>query len=243
MCGPPSVVGGRIYVADTSCCSGGRWISAYLIALDEAAAQNCSGAPKTCQPVATKGTSVGGLSLYVGPPAVAHGTLYANDGRLLALTGAQLSDLWTGTGIVISSPTHANGVVYTIGGVLVGGTSQIRLFPVAYDAAGNVGCSGSPKSCAPLWSGAPGPPVDVLATVFSDLVGPTIADGSVYVRTDRLRAYWLRMQARADPERFRTRRARPDMPPIEAQSVIDGPRTVGTPPACLPTSPRCCSTP
>jgi hypothetical protein len=54
--------------------------STQLIALDEDAAQNCSGVPKTRQPVATKGTSLGGLSLYVGPPAIAHGSLYANDG-------------------------------------------------------------------------------------------------------------------------------------------------------------------
>ena len=45
----------------------------------------------------------------------------------------------------------------------------------AFDAAGNTNCSGSPKTCAPLWTAD---------TTFEVTTPPTVAGGVVYVGTD-----------------------------------------------------------
>ncbi len=51
-------------------------------------------------------------------------------------------------GLIDSSPSVANGVVY-VGGWT--GSFDHNLY--AFDAAGNTDCSGTPKLCAPLWKG------------------------------------------------------------------------------------------
>jgi hypothetical protein len=62
--------------------------------------------------------------------------------------------------------------------------------PRAYDARGVAGCSGSPKSCEPLWTGEA-----VKASRFALSVGtwapPVVANGIVYARVGNLRAYRL----------------------------------------------------
>jgi outer membrane protein assembly factor BamB len=57
--------------------------------------------------------------------------------RFVAPTGGQLG----------SSPAIVNGVVYVA-------SADDKLY--AFDAAGSTNCSGSPASCAPLWSGTTG---------------------------------------------------------------------------------------
>ena len=72
-------------------------------------------------------------------------------------------DALTGGDDVISSPAVVNGIVYV-------GSQDGKLY--AYDAAGSTGCSGSPKTCSPLWT------VETGGSVYSS---PAIANGVVYV--------------------------------------------------------------
>ena len=61
--GPPSIVGGRVYIQSFFCCSGGQ-SSGDLQQFDLAGQQGCSGIPKTCQPLGVVGTTPpGGISL------------------------------------------------------------------------------------------------------------------------------------------------------------------------------------
>lgn len=77
--------------------------------------------------------------------------------------------LWTATtGLVDDSPAVAGGVVY-VGSNGLGG----KLY--AFDAAGNTGCSGASKTCAPLWTAATGNAVES---------SPAVANGVVYVGSD-----------------------------------------------------------
>jgi outer membrane protein assembly factor BamB len=113
-------------------------------------------------------------------PAVAQGvvyvgsadhTLYAFDADgVTSCSAASVSNcapLWTAaTGDVVrSSPAVVNGVVYV-------GSNDAKLY--AFDARGITGCSGSPKTCSPLWT-APG---------AGGLSSPAVAQGVVYVGSD-----------------------------------------------------------
>src|SRR4030088_2564594 len=49
----------------------------------------------------------------------------------------------TGDTIFMSSPAVVNGVVYSV-------SEDRKLY--AFDTAGNTNCSGTPKTCAPLWT-------------------------------------------------------------------------------------------
>jgi hypothetical protein len=83
--------------------------------------------------------------------------------------------MWTSTvtgGSIFSSPSVVGGVVYV-------GSNDGNLY--AFDANGNTGCSGNPKTCAALWtSQATGAPV------FSS---PGIANGVVYVGSNNNHIY------------------------------------------------------
>ena len=67
---------------------------------------------------------------------------------------------------MFSSPAVANGVVYV-------GSDDHKLY--AFSAAGTTGCSGNPKSCAPLWTATTGGRVQS---------SPAVANGLVYVGSD-----------------------------------------------------------
>jgi outer membrane protein assembly factor BamB len=71
--------------------------------------------------------------------------------------------LWAGTtgGVVRSTPAVASGIVYV-------DSLDFQLY--AFDAAGQAGCSGTPKACTPLWTAAAG-----------GLSSPAVANGIVYV--------------------------------------------------------------
>jgi outer membrane protein assembly factor BamB len=98
----------------------------------------------------------------VSSPSVAGGRVFvgSNDGKLYSFDAAGTTNcsgnpricqpLWTATtpSSVRSSPAVANGVVYI--STIVSSTTPARLN--AYDAAGNANCSGTPRTCQPLWS-------------------------------------------------------------------------------------------
>jgi outer membrane protein assembly factor BamB len=67
-------------------------------------------------------------------------------------------------GVVAASPAVANGILY------ISPDNNAKL--EAFDAAGNTNCSGSPKTCSPLWTGTVGP--DVKSS-------PAVANGVVYL--------------------------------------------------------------
>ncbi len=102
-------------------------------------------------------------------PAVASGVVYlgSTDGKLYAFSAAAGTPLWTAAGAdgappVSPAPAVANGVVYA------GSNGQLY----AFSAAGTTGCSGTPKTCAPLWTGSSNG-----AFTFSS---PAVANGVVY---------------------------------------------------------------
>jgi outer membrane protein assembly factor BamB len=161
----PAVVNGVAYVGSTN----GK-----LYAFDAKGKVNCSGSPNTCAPLWTATT--GGF--VESSPAVANGIVFvgSDDGRLYAFdakgkvncagTPKTCAPLWTASGA--GSPLVANGKVY-VTSFPDEVFSDTRLF--AYDAKGTINCSGTPKTCAPLWTAAPG---GVLAS-------PAAANGIVYV--------------------------------------------------------------
>src|SRR5205823_2246179 len=147
---------------------------------DAAGTTNCSGSPKTCQPLWTlnigtpsKPAVVGGVE-YIGS---ADHNLYAFDAAgITNCSGSPKTcqPLWTAaTGGEVLWSVVANGVVY-----VASGFDEHKLY--AFDAAGTTNCSGSPKTCAPLWTAATGP-----ATWLT----PAVADGVVYVGADKLYAF------------------------------------------------------
>jgi outer membrane protein assembly factor BamB len=167
----PAVVNGVVYAGDAF---------AQVSAFDAAGNTNCSGTPKVCQPLwATNLNSQQGI---FSSPAVAHGTVYIGDqcnltGHFLqplcnnppyffALNAASGAVRWTAINTshpILSSPGVANGLVFV-------GSDDGNLY--AFDAAGSLGCSGTPTSCSPLWSGPTGGAVQS---------SPAIANGKVYV--------------------------------------------------------------
>jgi putative pyrroloquinoline-quinone-binding quinoprotein/putative pyrroloquinoline-quinone binding quinoprotein len=133
----PSVVNGKVYVGAND---------GNLYAFDAAGNTNCSGTPKVCSPLWQ--ALVGGF--VISSPAVANGVVYAGgsfgvSNSFRAFDAATGAPLWTAQTSSAFEATVANGVVY------VGTQSSVNTGDVlAFDAAGNVGCSGSPKQCQPL---------------------------------------------------------------------------------------------
>jgi outer membrane protein assembly factor BamB len=167
----PAVVNGVVYVTASK-----------LYAFSAAGTTGCSGTTlKTCKPLWT-GTTPG---FAVASPAVANGVVYtASNGKFAAFsatgttgcsgTPKTCKPLWTGTtpaGATVTSPAVANGVVYT-------GSNPGSLY--AFSAAGTTGCSGTPKTCKPLWTGAGSGDIDT---------SPAVANGVVYVGADNSKLY------------------------------------------------------
>src|SRR5689334_16469706 len=157
----PVVAGGFVYLATGS----------GIAVLDAAGAQGCSGTPKVCAPLwraATTGTSgapvaVGSGRVFVpsttyhpGNPGADTSDLQAFDASGSVSCGGSpktCSPLWTARlpgGTTGSSPAVADGVVYI-------GTQTYLIkagWLSAFDAAGVVGCSGTPRTCQPMTSGS-----------------------------------------------------------------------------------------
>jgi outer membrane protein assembly factor BamB len=172
----PAVANGEVYVGS---------YDGKLYAFSAAGTTGCSGTPKSCKPLWTGATG----SEIDSSPAAAYGVVYvgSDDGKLYAFSAAGTTGcsgtpkackpLWTGatnsTLAVSSSPAVANEVVYV-------GSDDEKLY--AFSAAGTTGCSGTPKSCKPLWTGATG------GQIYSS---PAVANGVVYVGSydDKLYAF------------------------------------------------------
>jgi outer membrane protein assembly factor BamB len=165
----PAVTNGVIYIGDSNF---------VLYAFDAAGSTNCSGSPKTCAPLWTSAIgSANGGSLFASP-AVSDGIVYFSANQLFAFDAAGSTNcsgspkvcapLWTAAtasagSLFTTSPGVANGIVYV-------GSNDSKLY--AFDATGSVNCSGTPKTCAPLWTAATG------GQLFSS---PAIANGVTYV--------------------------------------------------------------
>ncbi len=124
-----------------------------LEAFDAAGHTNCSGTPTVCQPLwQASATWTNGV------PTVSNGAVFVtSNGDLEAFDAngytncsgspKMCSPIWTSH---ISSAsavaTVSNGIAYALS--TDGGTNGTI---VALDAAGNTGCSGTPKVCSPLW--------------------------------------------------------------------------------------------
>jgi outer membrane protein assembly factor BamB len=122
----------------------------------------CSG---TCQPLWTGATGAIGSGI-TSSPAVANGKVYIGgaDGKLYAFNAATGAPLWTAANAgSTSSPAVANGVVYA------GSNGQLY----AFSAAGTTGCSGTPKTCTPLWATG-------TSTNGATYASPAVANGMVY---------------------------------------------------------------
>jgi hypothetical protein len=178
--GPPSVAGGKVYVLSTTCCEEGMSASA-LLTFDAAGQDGCTGAdPRVCQPLRTTSV-VDDISFARPPVAAANGVLFPADDVLSAMDASTGAVLWRAN-TTLSSASIAGGVVY------IDAWANGEVAPRAYDAAGVQGCSGSPKVCDPLWSGA-GVASDLVDAAFADWSPPVVAGGTVYARVGDLRAY------------------------------------------------------
>jgi outer membrane protein assembly factor BamB len=162
--GSPAVYNGVVYVGSND---------DKLYAYNAAA---CAAAGGSCSPIWT-GPTTGAIhsSPAVAPPVAGgnpvvyiasdDGKLYAWDAVACATAGGSCVPLWTAhpTGGVLYSPVVANGVVYIADG---------SWYIDAYDAAGGTAhCSGSPKTCTPLWSHSSGEGV---------ASAPAVANGVIY---------------------------------------------------------------
>jgi outer membrane protein assembly factor BamB len=169
----PVAVHGVVYVGSTD---------HKLYAFDAAGLTNCSGTPTMCTPLWSADTG----SNVIGAPAVVDGVVYvpAQDGALQAYDAAGVTGcsgapktcepLWSAAlkPGVLSSPTVASGIVYiaTLGRVLY-----------AFDAAaGSSNCSGTPKTCTPLWSATTTGGIESSPTVGGGIVFIGATDRSLY---------------------------------------------------------------
>jgi outer membrane protein assembly factor BamB len=177
----PAVANGVVYVATRD--SGPHDLDGRLWAFDAAGVTNCSGAPKSCTPLWS-----GQIGTSFSSPTVANEVVYvgSDDGNLYAFDAAgstncsgspkSCTPLWTafagsgGLSGIESSPAVANGVVYVT-------SFDGKLY--AFDAAGTTNCSGSPKSCAPLWT----------ASASFSSSSPAVVNGVVYVGSGDTRLY------------------------------------------------------
>jgi outer membrane protein assembly factor BamB len=159
--GEPVVADGILYVPGYGDGIAPSLGGAYVAAFDAAGSRNCqvyTGFGDICVPMWTT-TGVPESTGNTGSPTVAGGVLYIADGPLFAFDAAGSNNcsgaptvcgpLWTAptTGYTYSAPSVADGIVYV-------GTWDGKL--LAFDAAGgSATCSGTPKTCTPLWTSSP----------------------------------------------------------------------------------------
>jgi outer membrane protein assembly factor BamB len=170
--GSPTVVGDVVYVEH-----------GVLEVYDAAGVVNCAGSPKVCTPMWI--AQSGGFS---GSPAVSSGVVYVAgyERTLSAYDAAGVANcsgspklctpLWTALtsterwSTSTSSPVVVNGLVFMANGI---GDHYVH----AFDAGGVTNCSGTPRSCTPLWSGDIGSE--------SRTSSPAAAGNYLYVGTER----------------------------------------------------------
>jgi plastocyanin len=160
----PAVVGSAVIVS----------ASQGVFAYDAAGNTNCSGTPKTCQPLwqATTDSSPSG-------PVVLNGVVYVSTGEgpsTLSAFDASGTANCSGTPTMCQplwTASNASGFrnIAGSGAFLLVGSYDGTLY--AYDAAGTTNCSGSPKICQPAWTTQPAG-----STLFG---GPVVSGGKVFV--------------------------------------------------------------
>ncbi len=156
--GSPNVSGGVVYV------TGGGVLSA-INALSGATLWSASTNGTLSDPVLANGVVYVGYSVKIGHLPVAEVQAYDAASGVLLWTGA----VQPGNLNYPPAPAVAGGVVY-IG-------SQYDDAPLsAFDAAGNTNCSGTPKTCSPLWTSG----------TFAVSTPPAIANGVVYASSPGL---------------------------------------------------------
>lgn len=145
---------------------------------------DCSGVPVTCKPLWTAAIDGAG-SIAQSSPAVADGIAYVTAGYNLyafnarGCSAATCKPLWTAAISPVNgeSPASGQSSPAVVGGVLyVGGYEGLY----AYSAAGTSGCSGTPKTCSPLWVGQTAQMGLGLANTVS-ASSPAVVDGVAYL--------------------------------------------------------------
>jgi outer membrane protein assembly factor BamB len=173
---PPAVNGSNNVVYTVG---GGK-----LYAFDATGNTNCSGTPKVCQPLWSGpsasdqfGVVMSGSTVYTAASDV-----YAYDatGKTnCSGTPKVCQPLWSGSTGGTSSP---NSPMAVAGGTLyVEGVGDL----VALDATGNTNCSGTPKVCQPLWTGA----IGAAQSSANENSAPAVANGVVYIGSDDHKLY------------------------------------------------------
>ncbi len=167
----PLVVAGVVYVGSAD----GK-----LYAFDQAGVINCTAG--ACAPLWT-GQTGGAID---DSPAEVGSTIYvgSGDGKLdsFSLSGTTgcsgtpkvCVPLWTGTTgapITYSSPLVGSSGVYV-------GATDGKVY--AFDPAGVAGCSGTPVSCAPLWTAVTGGPIQGSPALNNNVLYIGSSDGKLY---------------------------------------------------------------
>jgi hypothetical protein len=182
-----TVADGKVFITDTE----------GVQAFDAAGTTNCSGTPKVCDALwTTSPSSSTGFLPGPGSPVVVNGVLYvpgSGDGGIPSQGGAYVAafdpagsascsgtpvvcvPMWTTSGVPVSTagggtPAIANGVIYIADGSTL----------YAFDATESAACSGTPKTCAPLWTAT-------LSAGGATTVA--VAGGIVYVGTEDSELY------------------------------------------------------
>ncbi len=171
---PPAVSNGVAYTV-----GGGQ-----LYAFDANGSTNCSGTPTVCQPLWTGPMASGQFGVVVSGSTVytAGGSVYAYDANgatSCSGTPKVCQPLWRGsTGS--SSQTYSPMAVAN-NTLFVEGSGTL----VALDANGSTNCSGTPKVCQPLWTGA----VGAVQSATNLNSAPALANGIVYIGSDDHKLY------------------------------------------------------
>jgi outer membrane protein assembly factor BamB len=146
----PAVANGQVYAASVD----GNF---YAFATKISSA-HCSGTPVTCTPLWTSPIDGAGSGAQ-SSPTVSGGFVYVSAGynfyafKASGCSAATCHPLWTAAVSPSNgeSPVSGASSPAVVGGqVIVGGYEGIY----AYSADGSNGCSGSPKTCQPLWYGS-----------------------------------------------------------------------------------------
>jgi len=198
----PAVANGIVYSSGYEPTDDGS-ADSVLFAFDAAGITNCSGTPKVCSPLwqFNVGGLASPVNVDNGVVYVAANSDGDSQGGLYALNATTGALLWSVSGGgFLTSPTVSNGVLYEVtdaesvnaydlngnflwsdaGGAATPAVSHGILYTTtdgklaAFDTNGVTNCSGSPKTCLPLWT----------ASVGNTVLGsssPAIANGVVYI--------------------------------------------------------------
>ena len=169
----PAVANRVVYAVASRFDRGARRSAVHLLAFDAAGRRGCSGRPGRCAPLWSAAIGEGEDPLLT-TPTVANGIVFAHSSssggaaHLYAFDAAGVrgcagrpkacSPLWTvdlGSGLIQSPAVVTGGHVY-VGVAREVGESVYRGHFYAFDAKGERGCAGEPRTCSALWTAATG---------------------------------------------------------------------------------------